>query len=116
YVYSRDAITEAYRAYQTAFAPVPHRVCYSVKANGSGAILRLLASLGAGADIVSGLELRAALRAGFPPERIVFSGVGKPDDEIAAGPGSRWRACSATSARGSGPWARSWRPSWRSRS
>ena len=85
YVYSRDAITEAYHAYQTAFAPVPHRVCYSVKANGSGAILRLLASLGAGADIVSGLELRAALRAGFPPERIVFSGVGKTDDEIAAG-------------------------------
>jgi diaminopimelate decarboxylase len=84
YVYSRDAIAEAYRAYTSAFARVPHRVCYSVKANGSGAILRLLASLGAGADIVSGFELRAALRAGFPPERIVFSGVGKTDAEIAA--------------------------------
>jgi len=85
YLYSRDAIVEAYRSYQTAFAPVPHRICYAVKANGAGAILRLMASLGAGADIVSGLELRAALRAGFPAERIVFSGVGKTDDEIAAG-------------------------------
>jgi len=85
YVYSRDAIVEAYRSYETAFAPVPHRVCYAVKANGTGAILRLMASLGAGADIVSGFELRAALRAGFSPDRIVFSGVGKTDDEIAAG-------------------------------
>jgi diaminopimelate decarboxylase len=85
YVYSRDAIVEAYRAYAAAFAPVPHRICYAVKANGSGAILRLLASLGAGADIVSGFELRAALRAGFPPDRIVFSGVGKTDEEIAVG-------------------------------
>jgi diaminopimelate decarboxylase len=85
YVYSRDAIVEAYRLYQAAFAPVPHRICYAVKANGAGAILRLLASLGAGADIVSGLEMRAALRAGFPPGRIVFSGVGKTDEEIASG-------------------------------
>ena len=84
YVYSRDLIVAAYRAYETAFAEIPHRVCYSVKANGSGAILRLLVSLGAGADIVSGFELRAALRAGFPPDRIVFSGVGKTEDEIAA--------------------------------
>jgi len=85
YVYSRDAIVEAYRAYASAFAAVPHRVCYAVKANGAGAILRLFAGLGAGADIVSGFEMRAALRAGFPAERIVFSGVGKTDDEIAAG-------------------------------
>jgi diaminopimelate decarboxylase len=85
YVYSRDAIVEAYRAYAGAFATVPHRICYAVKANGTGAILRLMAGLGAGADIVSGFELRAALRAGFSPDRIVFSGVGKTDDEIAAG-------------------------------
>ena len=85
YVYSRDAIVEAYRAYEGAFAAVPHRICYAVKANGTGAILRLMALLGAGADIVSGFELRAALRAGFSPDRIVFSGVGKTDDEIAAG-------------------------------
>jgi diaminopimelate decarboxylase len=84
YLYSRDAIVEAYRTYRTAFEAVPHQVCYAVKANGTGAILRLLAGLGAGADIVSGGELRAALRAGFPAERIVFSGVGKTEEEIAA--------------------------------
>jgi diaminopimelate decarboxylase len=64
---------------------VPHRICYAVKANGNGAILRLLAGLGAGADIVSGGELLAARRAGFPPERIVFAGVGKMEAEIALG-------------------------------
>jgi diaminopimelate decarboxylase len=85
FVYSRAGIEEAYRAYETAFAPVPHRICYAVKANGNGAILRLLAGLGAGADIVSGGELLAARRAGFPPERIVFAGVGKADSEIALG-------------------------------
>ena len=83
YVYSRAAIEMAYAAYARAFAAVPHRICYAVKANGNGAILRLLAGLGAGADIVSGGELLAALRAGFPPERIVFAGVGKTDAEIA---------------------------------
>ncbi len=85
YVYSRAAIEAAFEAYERAFAPVPHRLCYSVKANGNGAILRLLSGLGAGADIVSGGELRAALRAGFPAERIVFAGVGKTDEEIALG-------------------------------
>ncbi|GAG34061.1 unnamed protein product, partial [marine sediment metagenome] len=59
--------------------------CYAVKANGNGAILRLLAELGTGADIVSGGEMLAALRAGFPPERIVFAGVGKTDEEMALG-------------------------------
>ncbi len=85
YVYSRAAIEAAFRAYETAFAPVRPRICYAVKANGNGAILRLLASLGAGADIVSGGELLAARRAGFPAERIVFAGVGKTDAEIALG-------------------------------
>lgn len=85
YVYSRASIEAAFRAYDEAFAAVPHRVCYAVKANGNGAILRLLAGLGAGADIVSGGELLAARRAGFPAERIVFAGVGKTDDEIALG-------------------------------
>ena len=85
FVYSRAAIERSYRAYDTAFAPVAHRICYAVKANGNGAILRLLAGLGAGADIVSGGELLAARRAGFPPERIVFAGVGKTDAEIALG-------------------------------
>ena len=85
YVYSRAAIEDAYRAYDRAFAAVPHRVCYALKANSSGAILRLLAGLGAGADIVSGGELLAALRAGFPAGRIVFSGVGKTEAEISLG-------------------------------
>ncbi len=85
YVYSRAAIEAAYAAYTRAFAAVPHRICYAVKANGNGAILKLLAGLGAGADIVSGGELLAARRAGFPPERIVFAGVGKSDAEIALG-------------------------------
>jgi diaminopimelate decarboxylase len=85
YVYSGAAIAAAYAAYTRAFAAVPHRVCYAVKANGNGAILRLLAGLGAGADIVSGGELLAALRAGFAAERIVFAGVGKSDAEMALG-------------------------------
>lgn len=85
HVYSRGVIEAAYEAYDRAFAAVPHRICYALKANGSGALLRVLARLGAGADIVSGMELRAALRAGFPPESIVFSGVGKTDEELALG-------------------------------
>jgi diaminopimelate decarboxylase len=85
YLYSRAAVEDAYAAYDRAFAPVPHRVCYALKANASGAILRILAALGAGADIVSGMEMRAALQAGFPAERIVFSGVGKTDAEIDLG-------------------------------
>ena len=85
YVYSRAAIEAAWGEYARAFASVRHRVCYAVKANGNGAILRLLAGLGAGADIVSGGELLAALRAGFSPERIVFAGVGKTDEELALG-------------------------------
>jgi diaminopimelate decarboxylase len=85
YVYSRAAIEAAFQAYSGAFAAVPHRLCYAVKANGNGAILRLLASLGAGADIVSGGELLAAIRAGFAPEKVVFAGVGKSDAEIALG-------------------------------
>ncbi len=85
YVYSAAALVCGYEAYARAFAPIPHRICYALKANSCGALLRLLAARGAGADIVSGGELLAALRAGFPPERIVFSGVGKTDAEIRLG-------------------------------
>ena len=85
YVYSRAALVEAYSTYERAFAAVPHRICYALKANGNGHLLRLLAGLGAGADIVSGFELELALRAGFPPERIVFAGVGKTEAEIDLG-------------------------------
>lgn len=85
YIYSAAAVAEAYGAYDRAFASVPHRICYALKANSAGALLRLLARLGAGADIVSGFELAAALRAGFDADRIVFSGVGKTDEELARG-------------------------------
>jgi diaminopimelate decarboxylase len=82
YVYSKAALVAAYRAYQDAFASVPHRICYALKANSTGALLRILAGLGAGADVVSGFELQAARRAGFPADGIVFSGVGKTDPEL----------------------------------
>jgi diaminopimelate decarboxylase len=61
---------------------VPHRICFAVKANSNLAVLRILSELGAGADIVSAGELSRALAAGFSPDRIVFSGVGKTADEL----------------------------------
>jgi diaminopimelate decarboxylase len=82
YLYSAATMLEAFSGYERAFSGIPHRICYALKANASGALLRLLAARGAGADIVSGMELLAALRAGFPPERIVFAGVGKSDTEL----------------------------------
>jgi diaminopimelate decarboxylase len=82
YVYSRAAIEESFRRFDAAFSPVPHLVCYATKANSNLAILRVLSALGAGADVVSGGELRAALECGFSAERIVFSGVGKTEAEI----------------------------------
>ncbi len=82
YVYNAGAIRERYRALDTALAAVPHRICYAVKANSTLAVLRLLRDLGAGADIVSGGEMARALAAGFPAERIVFSGVGKAAAEL----------------------------------
>lgn len=85
YVYSREGIESAYRAYATAFGSAPHRICYALKANSSLALLKVFASLGAGADIVSGGELKQALRAGFRPGDIVFSGVGKTDEELSFG-------------------------------
>jgi len=84
YVYSKAALLEGYRAYDRAFAEVPHVVCYSVKANSNLAVLGVLGKAGAGADIVSGGELFRALRAGIPTDRIIFSGVGKTTDEMRA--------------------------------
>jgi diaminopimelate decarboxylase len=89
YVYSRERIEASYRAYEAAFASVPHRICYALKANPSFGLLKLFVAMGAGADIVSGGELRQALRAGFKPEEIVFSGVGKTDEELELGLASR---------------------------
>lgn len=82
YVYSSRALTENYRAVDTAFGAVPHLICYSLKANGNLAVCRHLSSLGAGADIVSGGELFRAIRAGIDPRKIVYSGVGKTTAEI----------------------------------
>jgi len=84
YVYSRTAIRERFRELQEALAPVPHLIAYSVKANGNLAVLRTLAEMGAGADIVSAGELHRARLAGIPGERILFSGVGKTVAELAA--------------------------------
>jgi diaminopimelate decarboxylase len=85
YVYSRGSIRRRYRELDEALAPVPHLIAYSVKANPNLAILRTLAEMGAGADVVSGGELRRARLAGIPGERIVFSGVGKTVNELALG-------------------------------
>ena len=83
YVYSAPAIRARVRALKAALEGLDAGICYAVKANGNGAVLRLIGEEGAGADIVSGGELQRALRAGIPADRIVFSGVGKTDAEIA---------------------------------
>ncbi len=84
YVYSAAAIRDRFQELSDAFADYPHLIAYSVKANGNLEVLRTLAALGAGADIVSGGELYRARLAGIPAERIVFSGVGKTVNELAA--------------------------------
>ncbi len=83
HVVSRAAIEVAYRRVDQALGDAPHVVAYAMKANGNPAILSLLSSLGAGVDAVSGGEIHWALAAGVPADRIVMSGVGKTDDEIA---------------------------------
>lgn len=84
YCYDAPTIAARYRALDAAFGALPHRICYAVKANSNLAVLRLLGKLGAGADIVSGGELLRALAAGIPAAHIVFSGVGKTDEELMA--------------------------------
>jgi diaminopimelate decarboxylase len=82
YIYSKAALLEGLAGYHNAFREIPHVVCYSVKANSNLGVLSVLAKAGAGADIVSGGELYRALRAGVPPKKIIFSGVGKSRDEM----------------------------------
>ena len=82
YVYSRAELERSYTAFDQALEGIPHRVCYAVKANSTLGILDVLIKLGAGADIVSYGELFRWLKAGGPANRVVFSGVGKTDDEI----------------------------------
>jgi diaminopimelate decarboxylase len=82
YVYSAATIASRYRAVDDAFASYPHAMHYALKANSALAILRLLRSLGSGVDANSGGEIDVALRAGFIPPDIVFTGVGKTDAEL----------------------------------
>jgi diaminopimelate decarboxylase len=85
YVYSKAAFVGQLRAIQEAFAEVEPLVCYAIKANSNLSILRLMAEHGSGFDVVSGGELRRVEVAGGRPDRTVFAGVGKTDEEIAAG-------------------------------
>jgi diaminopimelate decarboxylase len=89
YIYSYSALEKAYKELDEAFSGLDHLVCYAVKANGNLAVLRSLASFGAGADIVSGGELYRVMKAGFDPKKVVFAGVGKTEDELMAGLGER---------------------------
>jgi len=82
YLYSHATIERHFRIFDAAFQQVDRLICYSAKANSNLAILRLLAKLGAGLDIVSGGELYKGLKAGIAADRIVYSGVGKRVDEI----------------------------------
>jgi diaminopimelate decarboxylase len=82
YVYSAASMTERYRAFEAAVAPLGGRICYAVKANSNQAVIRTFAMLGAGADVVSEGEFRRALAAGIDPAKIVFSGVAKTADEL----------------------------------
>ena len=82
YVYSRRYVEARYRALEQALAPRGADICYAVKANANLAVLRCLAELGAGFDIVSGGELERVVAAGGRADRVIFSGVGKRDDEM----------------------------------
>lgn len=84
YCYSTATLERHYRVFSEAFSDVKSLVCYAMKANSNQSVLRTLAKLGAGADVVSGGELKRALAAGIPPDKILFSGVGKTADEIRA--------------------------------
>ena len=84
YVYSSATLERHYQVFTGAFGDLPVLVCYALKANSNQAVMETLARLGAGADVVSGGELLRALRAGVPPHRIMFSGVGKTRAEMQA--------------------------------
>jgi len=83
YCYSTATLTRHYNVFADAFADVDALVCYAMKANSNQAVIKTLAALGAGADVVSGGELQRARAAGIPPERIMFSGIGKTAAELA---------------------------------
>ncbi len=89
YIYSTATIRDRYERLEAALSGVPHRVHYTLKANSSRAILRLLRNLGAGAEVVSGGELQRAFRAGFSAVDVIFGGVGKTDEELREAIGAR---------------------------
>src|SRR5262249_6885312 len=84
YCYSTATLERHYRVFAEAFAGEKILVCYAMKANSNQSVLRTLAKLGAGADVVSGGELQRALAAGIPPRKILFAGVGKTEAELRA--------------------------------
>src|SRR6201999_1105557 len=83
YCYSSATLQRHYRVFAEAFADVPALVCFALKANSNQAVIKTLADLGAGADVVSAGELKRARAAGVPPNKIVFSGIGKTARELA---------------------------------
>src|SRR5947209_16106034 len=82
YCYSTATLERHYRVFAGAFADVKSLVCYSLKANSNQSVLKTLAKLGAGADVVSGGELKRARAAGIAPDKILFSGIGKTEAEL----------------------------------
>src|SRR3981189_3827585 len=84
YCYSTATLERHYRVFSDAFAGEKALVCYAMKANSNQSVLRTLAKLGAGADVVSGGELKRALAAGIAPDKILFSGIGKTAAELRA--------------------------------
>jgi diaminopimelate decarboxylase len=84
YCYSTATLERHYRVFSEAFAGANTLICYALKANSNQSVLSTLAKLGAGADVVSGGELKRAIAAGIPPEKILFSGVGKTEAELRA--------------------------------
>ena len=82
YIYSRATIERHWQAFDKAFGDQAHLICYAVKANSNIALLNILARLGSGFDIVSLGELMRVIKAGGDPKKVVFSGIGKREDEI----------------------------------
>ena len=82
YLYSGSGLVENFERIDAAFGATDHTICYAMKANSNLTLLKKLAAKGCGADVVSGGELYLALKAGFDPEKIVFAGVGKTDEEL----------------------------------
>lgn len=82
YIYSRKTLAHHFRVFDDAFGELPHLICFAMKANSNLSILSLFISMGAGVDIVSGGELFRALKVGVDPAKVVYSGVGKTQEEI----------------------------------